>query len=167
MRISRPSTHIRAFFFLTFAWSWTCWLLSPAVKPHSPSLATALMFAGSFAPSIAAALVVVNAGGRAGLRAWLGRCLRWPVGRRQGWRWIALALFLPAGLTALAAGLHVALGGSIRPSPTAGHEMMAAANFFLIFVLGGPLGEEFGWRGYACRACRSASTGALPAWAWG
>ena len=26
---------------------------------------------------------------------------------------------------------------------------LAAANFVLVFLVGGPLGEEFGWRGYA------------------
>ncbi len=52
-------------------------------------------------------------------------------------------------MTALAAALHIALGGSIRPSPAARHALMTAANFFLVFLLGGPLGEELGWRGYA------------------
>ena len=145
MRTSRPSTRVWAYFVLTFAWSWTCWLLSPVVKTQSPSLAAMLMFAGSFGPSMAAVLVVANAGGRAGLRAWFGGCLQW----RIGWGWLALALLLPATITALAAALHIALGGSIRPSPAAGHALMAAANFFLVFLLGGPLGEELGWRGYA------------------
>lgn len=145
MKRSRPSTHLWAFVFLTFAWSWTCWLSSPAVKPQSPSLAAMLMFAGSFGPSMAAVIVVANAGGRVGLRAWLGRCLQW----RIGWGWVALALLLPAALTALAAVLHIALGGSIPASPAAGHALMTAANFFLVFLIGGPLGEEFGWRGYA------------------
>lgn len=135
MTISRPSTRIWAFFFLTWAWSWTCWLLSPAVKPQSPFLATKLMFAGSFGPSIAAVLVVVNAGGRAGLRAWLGRCLRWPLGWRQGWGWIALAVLLPAALTGLAAGLHAALGGSIGASPAAGRALTTAANFAMLLLL--------------------------------
>ena len=141
--VKRSPTRIWAFFFLTFAWSWTCWLLSPAVKPQSPSLATMLMFAGSFGPCMAAVLVVANAGGRAGLRAWFGRCLQW----RIGWGWMALALLLPAALMAAAAAVHVALGGPTRPSSAAGHALMTAANFFLVF--GGPLGEELGWRGYA------------------
>ena len=95
MKVSKSSTRIWAFFFLTFAWSWTCWLLSPAVKPQLPSLATMLMFAGRFGPCVAAVLVVANAGGRAGLRAWFGRCLQW----RIGWGWMALALLLPAAPT--------------------------------------------------------------------
>ena len=107
------------------------------------------MFAGSFGPSLAAVLVVANADGRAGLRAWFGRCLQWPNGWRQRWGWVALAVLLPGVLTALAAALHVVLGGSIAPSPAAGHGLMTAANFFLVLLIGGPLGEKFGWRGYA------------------
>jgi uncharacterized protein len=147
--VRRSPARIWPFFALTFAWSWTCWLVSAAIKPQSASLATALMFAGSFGPSLAAVCVVVNASGRAGLRAWLGRCLQWPNGWRQGGGWLALAVLLPAALTALAAALHVALGGSIRSSPAAGHVLMTVANFFLVLLLGGPLGEEFGWRGHA------------------
>ena len=70
---------------LTFAWSWTCWLVSVALKPQSTPLATTLMVVGSFGPSLAAVVVVANVGGRAGLRAWLGRCLQWPKGWSQGW----------------------------------------------------------------------------------
>lgn len=144
-QVQRSRTRIWVFFGVTFAWSWTCWLVSVAIKPQSPPLATTLMFVGSFGPSLAAVLMVANAGGRAGLRAWLGRCLQW----RIGWRWLAFALLFPGVLTALAATLHVVLGGSIGPSPAAGHGLMTAANFFLVLLLGGPLGEEFGWRGYA------------------
>jgi uncharacterized protein len=148
-QVQRSPARIWAFFALTFAWSWTCWLVSAAIKTESPSVATTLMFAGSFGPSLAAVLVVANAGGRAGLRAWLGRCLRWPPGGRRGLGWTVLALLLPAALAGLAAGLHVALGGSIGRSPAAGHPLMTVANFFLVLLIGGPLGEEFGWRGYA------------------
>ena len=149
MKTSETSKRIWPFFALTFAWSWTCWLVSAAIKTQSPSLATTLMFAGSFGPSLAAVLVVANADGRAGLRAWLGRCLQWPNGWRQGWGWIALAVLLPGVLTALAAALHVVLGGSIAASPAVDHGLMTVANFFLVLLIGGPLGEEFGWRGYA------------------
>ena len=53
---------------------------------------------------------------------------------------------------ALAAAAHIALGGAIAPSPAIGHVPLAAVNFVLVLLLGGPLGEEFGWRGYALPA---------------
>lgn len=96
MKTSKPSTRICAFFFVTFAWSWTCWLVSAVIKLQSIALATTLMFAGSLGPSLAAVLVVADASGRAGLRAWLGRCLRrppgWTPGWTHGWGWMALRL---------------------------------------------------------------------------
>ncbi len=134
-----------SFFALTFAWSWSCWALSPAVKTQAPWLATGLMFAGSFGPSLAAVVVIANADGRVGLRAWLLRCLQW----RIGWVWFAFALLFPLLVMSVAMGLHVALGGTAGPSPASGHLLMTVVNFFLVLLLGGPAGEEFGWRGYA------------------
>ena len=133
------------YFVLTFAWSWACWALSPAIKPQLPWLATLLMFAGSFGPSLAAIVLVASTRGLDGLRAWLSRCLQWSI----GWGWWTCALLLPLAVMLLAAGLHVALGGDIAPAPASGHLLMTVVNLPLVLLLGGPLGEEFGWRGYA------------------
>jgi membrane protease YdiL (CAAX protease family) len=133
------------FFALTFAWSWACWALSPVVRPELPWLATSLMFAGSFGPSLAAIVVVASTRPVGGLRAWLSRCLQW----RIGWGWCAFALLLPLTVMLLAAGLHIALGGTIGTSPASGHLLMTVVNLPLVLLLGGPLGEEFGWRGFA------------------
>jgi len=130
---------------LTFTWSWACWGFSPAIKPHLPWLATLLMFAGSFGPSLAALVVVASTRKWLGLRAWLWRCLRW----RIGWAWCVFALLLPLALMSIAAGLHIAMGGAIATSPASGHWRMTFVNLPLILLLGGPMGEEFGWRGYA------------------
>jgi uncharacterized protein len=149
MKAPETSSRVWAFFTLTFAWSWTFWLASVAFKPKSTPLATTLMFVGSFGPSLAAVLVVAKACGRVGLRAWLGRCLQWPNGGRQGWRWFAFALLFPLAVMSVAAGLHLATGGLMPTSLAAAHPLMAVANIFLVLLVGGPLGEEFGWRGYA------------------
>jgi membrane protease YdiL (CAAX protease family) len=49
----------------------------------------------------------------------------------------------------LAAGLHIALGGAIGTAPASGRLLMTIVNLPLILLLGGPMGEEFGWRGLA------------------
>jgi membrane protease YdiL (CAAX protease family) len=133
------------FFALTFAWSWACWALSPAISLQLPWLATLLMFAGSFGPSLAAIVVVASTRPVGGLRAWLSRCLHW----RIGWGWWVFALLLPLSVMLLAAGIHIALGGDIAASPASGHLLMTVVNLPLVLLLGGPLGEELGWRGYA------------------
>lgn len=133
------------FITLAFAWSWGCWLLASVLKGQSSLLVTVLMWLGGFGPSLAAIALVWQERGLAGLRGWLSHGLRW----RVGWVWVAVALLLPLVVVALAAAIHVALGGTIPPSPAYRHELLAAVNFVLILLLGGPLGEEFGWRGYA------------------
>ncbi len=134
-----------AFFALAFGWSWTCWLLAPALKVDHPTAATVLSLTGGFGPSLAAVAVVAYGNGTAGLRRWLMRCLQW----RIGWRWVLLALVFPVVFMGLAAAAHLALGGTLPPSPAVGHVWLATANFLLVFLVGGPLGEELGWRGYA------------------
>lgn len=49
----------------------------------------------------------------------------------------------------LAADLHIAPGGDIATSPASGHLLMTVVNLPLVLLLGGPLGEELGWRGFA------------------
>ena len=142
---TRSTAGLLAFFVLAFAWSWACWLLAPVLKVGSPVAATTLSLAGGFGPSLAAVVVVAHGSGVTGLRRWLTRCLRW----RAGWRWAVLAFLFPVGFMGLAAAAHVALGGSLPPSPAVGHVGLAVLNFLLVFLVGGPLGEEFGWRGFA------------------
>ena len=45
-------------FALTFAGAGACWTLSPVFKTGSPRIATLLMVAGSFGPSVALRLAV-------------------------------------------------------------------------------------------------------------
>jgi uncharacterized protein len=134
-----------AFFALAFAWSWICWLLSSVIRPQLPTVGMVLLIAGSFGPSIAAIAVVRYTGGQEGLHQWLRRSLQW----RVGWGWLALSFFLPLAVMGLAAAGHIAMGGTIAPSPASGRVLLAVVNFVLVLLLGGPLGEEFGWRGYA------------------
>lgn len=134
-----------AFFTLAFAWSWICWLLSSVIRPQLPIVGMVLFIAGSFGPGIAAIAVVRYTAGQDGLHRWFRRSLQW----RVGWRWLALSFFLPLVVMGLAAFMHIALGGTIAESPASGHVLLAIVNFGLVLLLGGPLGEEFGWRGYA------------------
>ncbi len=133
------------FFALTFVWSWSCWLLAPVVKAESNNASSAFFFLGGFGPSLAAIAVVCLQGGRTGLRAWLMRCLAW----RGTLGWLVLAFLSPLAVLTVAAGAHMALGGNVPPSPAIGHIGLLVANFFLVFLVGGPLGEELGWRGFA------------------
>jgi membrane protease YdiL (CAAX protease family) len=120
------------FLVLTFLISWFPW------------------YAGSgglwvFGPSIAGVIVTMVAYGKEGMRDLLQRALRW----RVGLRWWIIALFLPGLLTLFGVLLNVALGGKMPPFTFFRQEWCLAPVFFLMTIVGGPLGEEFGWRGFA------------------
>lgn len=139
---------ILTFFFLTFAWTWGLWWIVTLIRPTAPGLGNALYLAGAFGPSLAAVVVTRMFTGGPGLRRWLGRCLRW----RVGWRWYGLAFVVPPLILMAALSAHAALGGAIPTSPYADRIGIAIVQFAVIAIFGGPLGEEFGWRGFALPA---------------
>jgi uncharacterized protein len=139
------------FFCLTFAWSWVLGLIALQAKPFAPVLSAILSIVSGFGPSIAALVIVLFFSGRTGLITWLKKVLDW----RVDWRWYAVAFFMPPLVMLLAQGIHGTLGGTIPTSPAVGHIPLATANFGLVFLIGGPLGEELGWRSYALPALGS------------
>lgn len=137
-----------SFVVLTFGWTWGLWALLPLLPAASGGWATAALLASAFGPSIAGIAVVARFDGRQGTGRWIRRCLRW----RLGWRWYALVCLAPLAAMALALALWSAIGGSVPASLAAGHLRLTLVMVAQITVLGGPLGEEFGWRGYALPA---------------
>jgi uncharacterized protein len=146
-----PSDGLRAvtaFFVLTFAWTWAMWGAIAWLNLGANTIGTGLMLLSGFGPSIAAIVIVRLTDGPDGLRLWLRRCFKW----RLAWGWYGLAFFGPPLIMLAALALNAALGGSVLPSPAQGNVWLSALVFGQILVLGGPLGEEFGWRGYALPA---------------
>lgn len=142
---NRRQAHWAAFLLIAFTWSWSCWLLPHFIKSQPALKDGVLTTLGGFGPGVAAVAVIGWTGGRRSLRRWLGRCLHWRIGTLP----FAWAFFLPLAVFASAALVHAALGGTLGLSPVVTHLPLAAANLVLILLFGGPLGEEFGWRGYA------------------
>lgn len=145
---ARSTGAIVTFFLFTFAWTWGLWGIVALIREAVPGLGDAVYLAGAFGPSVAAVFVTVMFTGGAGLRRWLAQCLRW----RIALRWYVLAFVAPPLILLAALALHLALGGTVPPSPYADRVLIALAQFVVIAILGGPLGEEFGWRGYALPA---------------
>jgi membrane protease YdiL (CAAX protease family) len=128
---------------LTFGLSWGLAGIAALATPTAPVLGEALMTLCGFGPSLSAVLTVLLWDGRAGVVTWLRRCLIWRV--NIGWYLLAFAGPPLAMLAAL--GLHVLLGGALPASPAWGHPGLTLTTFALVLVIGGPLSEEFGWRG--------------------
>ena len=136
------------FVVIAFGWTWGLLWVGATVTLQPPWIGTAIIIAAAFGPSLAGVTTVALFDGLAGVKHWSKRCLFW----RVGWGWYAIAAFGPLGVMALALALYAGMGGAVPASPAVGNLWLSVLIFGQILVLGGPLGEEFGWRGYALPA---------------
>lgn len=83
--------------------------------------------------------------GHARLGPWLRRCFAW----RLVAGWYGLAFLGPPVILLAALALHLAFGGILPASPAAGHFGLTLLRFAVVLFVGGPVREEFGWRGFA------------------
>lgn len=139
---------IVTFFTLAFAWSWGFGFFSPYAMPQSVVAGTILAIVSGFGPSLSGIIVVAFFSGQAKLRAWFLQCINW----RISWRWYVTAFCLPPAIILLSLAIYRASGELIPAITFTGNFPLVIANVALAFVLGGPLGEEFGWRGYVLPA---------------
>lgn len=132
-----PVVPLATFLVLAYGFSWWPWPLADlAARPD-----TALMI--PVGPSLAAVLVLAWTSGRAGMRDLLRSVVRVRLGRWWG------VILLPPLVAAVSAGVAVAAGASAPPLGDAVSVLAASVIAFpVLLVLGGPLGEELGWRGY-------------------
>ena len=98
-----------------------------------------------FGPSIAGIIIIAITSGKEGLRDLGQRALRW----RVGFLWWAIALFFTGFTTLFSIPINSFLGGEFPSFAFFRQEWILIPVFFLITIVGGPLGEEFGWRGFA------------------
>lgn len=130
------------FMVLACGFSWGLWALMMASAQGWLPFHFPTNFFGSFGPSLAA--LVLAAREKGGVRALLRSCVRW----RIGCRWYAAALLGPPLLVALAFGVTLLFGQSPGALASLDKAVWLPVLFLMILVLGGPLGEELGWRGY-------------------
>ena len=129
-----------AFFVLTYALSWLAWpLWASGLYPIAPVF--------SFAPFLAALVVLAVAQGKGGVGSLLRRMVRW----RVGIRWYAVALLVPAGITVAAVVLNVLLGARAPSTADLGGWTFLLPGFAVALLIPGLGGawEEPGWRGFA------------------
>ena len=128
--------------------SWLCWL--PLVAAHhrigfiSPSAGPLLILLGTFGPFLSAVAMVSRRAGLRGLGEFLGQALRW----RAGLQWYAAVLLAPAVIRIVVLFVHVSKGGTLPDFSDATRWLAVPSTFLVVLLLGGPTGEEFGWRGF-------------------
>src|SRR5215203_3799830 len=113
-----------SFFLLTYALSWLAWpLWASGLYPIAPVF--------SFAPFLAALVVLAVTNGKTGVGGLLRRMVRW----RVGLRWYAVALLLPAGLALAATVLNVLLGAPVPSSAELGGWSGLLLGFFVSLLI--------------------------------
>jgi membrane protease YdiL (CAAX protease family) len=131
-----------------FAISWLCWLPLVAADRHVGSVpasaAPLLIVLGTFGPFLSAVAIVARTSGFRGLGEFIGQAFRW----RVGIQWYAAALVAPAAIRIVVLYLHVMKGGSFPDLSDATRWLAVPSTFFVVLLIGGPTGEEFGWRGF-------------------
>src|SRR5215471_4630066 len=160
---TRQPSRLLLFFVLTFGISWSVWFvmralaIQPILGPNfSTSPGYLLLMFGAAGPTWAALLVTSFAQENEERVALVRRLLRWRVG--VGWYLIALGL--PLLLALIAALLYTLAGGSGFVGLRFAQLVALAPQLLWTIVLGGPLEEEPGWRGFAFPHLR-ANTNAL------
>ncbi len=143
-----------SFFVMAYAFSWIAWspwVLSEdgaGLLPYELSGATTgLLNAAAIllGPTLSAFIMTGITEGRAGIRRLLRRIVLW----RVGFRWYLFALIgIPV---VMALGTVILPGGlaSLLALLGPGYVLTYLGTFVLVTILGGPLFEEPGWRGFA------------------
>ena len=130
---------IPAFVLIAYGFSWGLWAIMIAVWGQ-------INWLGSFGPSLSAVIIATLSGGRSGLANLLRPIRNWRFG--IGW----YLFILPGCVLLLLAGLwaYMRLGGPmLLPGAAVRDQLLLMPLYFVIvFVIGGPLGEEIGWRGF-------------------
>lgn len=136
------------FSLMAFGWSWAIDVLTLGFwHPSAGSVADALrvIIPGLIgAPAFPALIMTALTEGRAGIGRLLRRCVLW----RVGWHWY---LFVLIGFPALLLLSFLLPSGAIaslrEPLPLLLLNSLPA--LLVILLVGGPLAEEPGWRGFA------------------
>ena len=137
-RQNRPKNrNLWLFFVIAFAWSWLLWM--PEV------LWGVSLYVAAFGPTVAAFLLTYINEGRNGTRELLKRGLDFRF--RKIWL-IPIFLLMPA-IAGFSLLLAVLIGEPVPEIAVLSQPWIIIPAFFYILFLGGPLQEEFGWRGYA------------------
>ena len=134
------------FVVLAFGITWLIWIpfLLSGAEGISP-----LITLGAWGPSLAAFIILYQRNGKPGVRQLVKKVTRWRVSPR----WYTVAIVLPAaiatGTTAAMSLLQPGFSPGMVASALPGGSFLSLPVIFLVNVFfGGPLAEEFGWRGY-------------------
>ncbi|HVH94237.1 MAG TPA: type II CAAX endopeptidase family protein [Nocardioidaceae bacterium] len=129
-----PRYRLTIFVLLAYVLSWWVFPLHVSGFPVFP-----------FGPDLAAVLVVGLTVGRPGIAALMRRLRTW----RARPQWFALAVGLPAGIALLSVAALRLTRDPVTGMPGPASLLEFVVVLPVMVVVGGALGEELGWRGFA------------------
>jgi membrane protease YdiL (CAAX protease family)/dienelactone hydrolase len=143
-----PSPGVGRFLMLAIAVSWAVWV--PLILVDPPGQAASGFWdlaknVAAWAPTLVAVTLVGMYRGRDGVSALLARLSP----RQVTASWLVAAIAVPFVVVLAAVGANSVLGFGIGRFPGLADLALIVIIYSYVLVLGGPLGEELGWRGYA------------------
>lgn len=136
------------YFLLAFGFTW--FILLPGVlesykiiKLPFPNIL--LVAIAQFGPTLAAFYLTFKRNGKSGVFSLIKQALNF----RIPFFWAAIIFLLPFALSASAWLLVLNFNRTYLPSQFLSNPVLIIPSFLIIFILQGPIPEEFGWRGYA------------------
>lgn len=134
---------LAAFVLLAFTFSWGLYWAAPF---KDGQLGGGMRMLASFGPSLAAVGVVASQSGLAAVRRLVAPLARW----RLSWGWYVGSLVGPPLVMGAGVGVYLIAGGSLGSTENdPGLWWAIPVIFGVVLLIGGPLGEELGWRGFA------------------
>lgn len=125
------------FFVMAFAWSWLLWM---------PEILWGFrLYLAPFGPTIAAFFLTYINGGLDGTKNLLKRGLDFKFGKV----WLIPIFLLMPAIVGFSLLLAILSGEPTPKVEVLSQPWIIILSFFYILFLGGPVAEEFGWRGYA------------------
>lgn len=146
-KTDRRESELVQFFLIALGFTWLFWIPDGLGKAGvlPDGIWTNLGFFGSWGPLAAALFLVFRDNGIHGIKNLLRKGTDYTFGKK----WCAVIFLLFPCLIVVAYMMSILTGEAIRPSEAAGLYRYLPLIFFSVMLTGGPLQEEFGWRGYA------------------
>lgn len=125
------------FLIISFGWSYLFWGIEIIFKIR--------VFVAPFGPTLAAFFITFIREGKKGVLKLLKRGFSFNFNKI----WLIPSLLLMPSIIGLSYFIAILSGEKLSVPLIFSQPLIVVPAFFYIFFLGGPLAEEFGWRGYA------------------
>lgn len=143
MNEKTPHNGLFLFLLIAFLWSWILWIpgILNSYGIEVPGIFLAIGMAAVFGPTFSALIVTALNEGKTGVKNILKRGISFNFNKK----WLIPVLLLAPATAGLSFLVSVMVTGDSIAMPS----LAMIPQLIIMFFVGGPLAEEFGWRGFA------------------